>query len=117
MEEVLGLVRSSVTAPPLLSSPATAVEAELALPIQLPLEVVDETPTGAHDDMDLTLLCPMVRHCTVPAERRAPSLLELSYSTRCVVNVFGLEVLLRDVFRLCAHSGTPLMTNSYKNGW
>lgn len=53
MEEVLGLVRSSLTAPPPSSSPATAIEAELALPMQLPLEIVDETPTGAHDDMDL----------------------------------------------------------------
>jgi len=52
MEEVLGLVRSSLTAPPPSSSPVTAVEAELALPMQLPLEIVDETPTGAHDDMD-----------------------------------------------------------------
>ena len=49
MEEVLGLVRSSLTAPPPSSSPVTAVEAELALPMQLPLEIVDETPTGAHD--------------------------------------------------------------------
>ena len=53
MEEVLGLVRSSLTAPPPSSSPATAVEAELTLPMPLPLEIVDETPTGAHDDMDL----------------------------------------------------------------
>jgi hypothetical protein len=48
MEEVLGLVRSSLTVPPPSSSPAT-IEAELALPMQLPLEIVDETPTGAHD--------------------------------------------------------------------
>ena len=53
MEEVLGLVRSSLTAPQPSSSPATAMETELALPMQLPLEIVDETPSGAHDDMDL----------------------------------------------------------------
>jgi hypothetical protein len=46
MEEVLGLVWSSLTVPPPSSSPATAIEAELALPMQLPLEIVDETPTG-----------------------------------------------------------------------
>ena len=53
MEQVLGLVRSSLTAPPPPSSPATAAEAELALSMQRPLEIVDETPTGAHNDMDL----------------------------------------------------------------
>jgi hypothetical protein len=53
MEEVLGLMRSSLTAPPPSSSPVRAIKAELALPIQLPLEIVDKTPTGAHDDMDL----------------------------------------------------------------
>jgi hypothetical protein len=37
MEEVLGLVRSSLTVPPPSSSPATAIEAELALPMELPL--------------------------------------------------------------------------------
>jgi len=37
-------------------SPATAVDAELALPIQPPLEMVDETRTRAHGDMDLDAL-------------------------------------------------------------
>jgi len=53
MEEVLGVVRSSLAAPPPESSPITALETELALPTQLPLEIVDETPAVAHDDMDL----------------------------------------------------------------
>ena len=53
MEEVLGVVRSSLTAPPPASSPTTALDTELVLPTQLPLEIVDETPATAHDDMDL----------------------------------------------------------------
>ena len=51
MEEVLGIVRSSLTAPPPSSSPAVATGADLALPA--PLEIVDETPARAHDDMTL----------------------------------------------------------------
>jgi hypothetical protein len=53
MEEVLGIVRSSLTAPPPASSPIAAPGAELALPAQRPLEIVDETPATALDDMDL----------------------------------------------------------------
>ena len=53
MEEVLGVVRSSLTAPPPASSPTAALGAELVPPAQLPLEIVDETPATAHDDMDL----------------------------------------------------------------
>ena len=53
MEQVLGIVRSSLTAPPPSSSPATAADAELAFPMQRLLEIVDETPTGAHDEVDL----------------------------------------------------------------
>jgi hypothetical protein len=53
MEEVLGVVRSSLTAPPPPPSPTTAPDADSALPAQLPLEIVDETPATAHDDMDL----------------------------------------------------------------
>jgi hypothetical protein len=48
MEEVLGVVRSSLTAPPPLST--SAVE---HLATQPTLEIVDETPAGTHDDMDL----------------------------------------------------------------
>jgi hypothetical protein len=50
MEEVLGIVRSSLTAPPPSSSPAAGAEAELALAAQPPLEIVEEMPA---DDMDL----------------------------------------------------------------
>jgi len=53
MEEVLGIVRSSLTAPPPSSSPTAATGADLALPTPAPLEIVDETPTRAHDDMTL----------------------------------------------------------------
>jgi hypothetical protein len=53
MEEVLGIVRSSLTAPPPSSSPTAATGADLALPAPAPLEIVDETPTRAHDDMTL----------------------------------------------------------------
>ena len=53
MEEVLGVVRSSLAAPPPSSSPASAVETGLALAAQPSLEIVDETPARAHDDMDL----------------------------------------------------------------
>ena len=56
MEDVLGVVRSSLTAPPPASSPTTALDAELAVPVQPPLEIVDETPATAHDDMDLDAL-------------------------------------------------------------
>jgi hypothetical protein len=50
MEEVLGVVRPLLTAPPPSSSPAGA-EAELALAAAQPsLEIVEETPA---DDMDL----------------------------------------------------------------
>jgi hypothetical protein len=58
MEEVLGVVRSSLTAPPPISaaaSTASATGAELA-PAAQPraLEIVDETPASAvHDDIDL----------------------------------------------------------------
>lgn len=41
MEEVLEIVRSSLTAPP----PASSAPRPL-------LEIVDETPAGAHDDAD-----------------------------------------------------------------
>ena len=50
MEEVLGVVRSSLTAPPPSSSPTAGAEAELAPAAQPPLEIVEETPA---DDMDL----------------------------------------------------------------
>jgi hypothetical protein len=59
MEEVLSVVRSSLTAPPPLSAAAStasaATGAELA-PTAQPraLEIVDETPASAvHDDLDL----------------------------------------------------------------
>ena len=58
MEEVLGIVRSSLTAPPPLSAAAATAPttgAELA-PTAQPraLEIVDETPASAvHDDLDL----------------------------------------------------------------
>ena len=50
MEEVLGVVRASLTAPPPSTSLTAGVEAELALAAQPPLEIVEETPV---DDMDL----------------------------------------------------------------
>ncbi|KAI0299513.1 hypothetical protein BC826DRAFT_1102642 [Russula brevipes] len=53
MEEVLGIVRSSLAAPPPSSSPTAATGADLALPTPAPLEIVDETPARAHDDMTL----------------------------------------------------------------
>ncbi|KAH9983701.1 HRDC-like protein [Russula compacta] len=54
MEDVLSVVRSSLTAPPPSSSPATTGGTELPLPAAPPpLEIVDETPARAHDDMDL----------------------------------------------------------------
>ena len=51
--EVLGVVQSILTAPPLASSPTTTFNTELALPAQPLLEIVHETPATAHDDMDL----------------------------------------------------------------
>jgi len=53
MEEVLNVVRSSLIAPPPLSSPSVATGTELALPAPPPLEIVDETPATAQIDMDL----------------------------------------------------------------
>jgi RNA polymerase Rpb4 len=58
MEEVLGVVRSSLTAPPPFSAAASTVSAtgaELAAAAQpRALEIVDETPASAvHDDLDL----------------------------------------------------------------
>jgi hypothetical protein len=52
MEEALDVVLSSLTAPPPASSPTTALDIELVLPAQPPLEIVDEKPPAAHDDMD-----------------------------------------------------------------
>jgi hypothetical protein len=49
MEEVLDVVRSSLTAPP----PSLSSVTERPLAVQPTLEIVDETPAGAHDDMDL----------------------------------------------------------------
>lgn len=58
MDEVLGVVRSSLTAPPPSASAAAGASttgAELAPAGQAhALEIVDETPaTAAHDDIDL----------------------------------------------------------------
>ena len=53
MEEVLSVVRSSLTAGPPSSSPAVGAETELSLDGQPSLEIVEETPATAHDDMDL----------------------------------------------------------------
>lgn len=55
MEEVLGVVRSSLTAPPPSSSPVpTTGGTEQPLPAPPPpLEIVDETPARTHEDMDL----------------------------------------------------------------
>ncbi|KAI0250404.1 HRDC-like protein [Lactifluus subvellereus] len=49
MEEVLDVVRSSLTAPP----PSSASATERPLVAQSMLEIVDETPAMPHDDMDL----------------------------------------------------------------
>jgi hypothetical protein len=69
MDDVLGVVRSSLTAAPPSATAATTTGAfttgtELA-PAGLPhvLEIVDETPaTGAHDDIDLD--APLWEHDT-----------------------------------------------------
>jgi hypothetical protein len=70
MDDVLGVVRSSLTAPPPSATAATATTgssttgAELA-PAGQPhvLEIVDETPaTAAHDDIDLD--APLWEHDT-----------------------------------------------------
>jgi hypothetical protein len=53
MEDVLGVVRSSLITPPPSSSPAPGAGVDSALAAQLPLEIVDETPATGHDDMDL----------------------------------------------------------------
>lgn len=44
MEEVLEIVRSSLTAPPPVASSSSAPRSNL--------EIVDETPAGPHDDPD-----------------------------------------------------------------
>ena len=56
MEEVLGVVRSSLTVPPPSSSPAAAAETELALAAEQPLEVVDEVLARGHGGTDLDAL-------------------------------------------------------------
>lgn len=68
MDEVLGVVRSSLTAPPpsttATTTGASATGAELA-PAGQPqvLEIVDETPaTAAHEDIDLD--APLWEHDT-----------------------------------------------------
>ena len=68
MDDVLGIVRSSLTAPPPSAAAAAAgastTGAELA-PIAQPhvLEIVDETPaTAPHDDIDLD--APLWEHDT-----------------------------------------------------
>jgi hypothetical protein len=67
MDEVLGVVRSSLTAPPPSATAATAgastTGSELA-PAAQPhvLEIVDETPLAAHDDIDLD--APLWEHDT-----------------------------------------------------
>ena len=53
MEEVLSVLRSSLTAGPPSSSPAAGAEAELSLAVQPSLEIVEETPTRSHGDMGL----------------------------------------------------------------
>ena len=53
MEEVLGVVRSSLTALPPSSSPAATTETELALAAEPPLGIIDKMPARAHDNMDL----------------------------------------------------------------
>ena len=49
MEDVLEVVRSSLSAPP----PSSASATEPPLAAQSMLEIVDETPAMPHDDMDL----------------------------------------------------------------
>ena len=67
MDDVLGVVRSSLTAPPPSAAAASGVSttgAELA-PAAQPhaLEIVDETPaTAVHDDLDLD--APLWEHDT-----------------------------------------------------
>lgn len=53
MKGALVVMRTSLTTPPPATSPTTALNTELALPAQLSLETVDETPATAHDGMDL----------------------------------------------------------------
>jgi len=71
MDEVLGVVRSSLIAPPPSAAPAASVSttgAELA-PAGQPhaLEIVDETPaTAVHDDIDLD--APLWEHDTNEVE-------------------------------------------------
>jgi hypothetical protein len=51
MEEVLAVVRSSLTAPPPLASSSSVTNRSLAS--QPTLEIVEETPAEVQDDMDL----------------------------------------------------------------
>ncbi|KAI9509994.1 HRDC-like protein [Russula earlei] len=51
MEDVLGIVRSSLLAPPSSLSPSAT--AEVTLPAPPPLEIVDETPARTYVGMDL----------------------------------------------------------------
>ena len=70
MDEVLGVVRSSLTAPPpsAAAAGASTIGAGLAPAGQPhPLEIVDETPeTAIHDDIDLD--APLWEHDTNEVE-------------------------------------------------
>ena len=57
IEEVLGVVRSSLTAPLSSSSPTAAAETELAFAPQPSLEIVDKMPARAYHGMDLNEHC------------------------------------------------------------